>query len=121
LMALLAITALAIPFFFLKQRMIGLRTSVAPVLGGAVIAVAVYQACANYSAITGVESVVINRLPYLLLAVAVFGAAQARWLRARKPRIYAQIGATRVDEMAPLAETATDVAPFASVSRREVM
>jgi amino acid transporter len=122
LMALLAITALAIPLFFLKKRMLGLRTSLAPVLGGAVIAIAVYRACANYSAITGVESVVINHLPYLLLAVALFGAAQARWLRARKPRVYAQIGATRVDEdPPPLAETATIVAPFAGVSRRELM
>jgi amino acid transporter len=123
LMALLAITALAIPVFFLKQRMLGLRTSLAPVLGGVVIAIAVYEACVNYSAITGVESAVINHLPYLLLAVAVFGVAQARWLRARKPQIYARIGATRVDEnpAPPLAESATIVAPFASVSRREVM
>ncbi len=98
LMALLAITALAIPLFFLKKRMLGLRTSLAPTLGGTVMAIAVYLACANYSAITGVDSVLVNHLPYLLVIAAAWGAAQARWLRARRPHIYAQIGATRVDE-----------------------
>lgn len=123
LMALLAITALAIPLFFLKKRMLGLRTCLAPVLGGAVISFAVYLACANYSAITGVDSIVVNHLPYLLVVVALLGAVQARWLRAREPGIYVQIGATRVDEtaMPPLAEGAKIVSPFAIQRRPEVM
>jgi len=100
LMALLAVMALAIPLFFLKKRMFGLGRSAAPAIGGTVIAIAVYLAFANYSAITGVNSVVVNHLPYLLVVVALAGGAQARWLRVRKPGIYAQIGATRVDESA---------------------
>jgi amino acid transporter len=98
LMALLAITALAIPLFFLKRRIFGLRTSVAPVVGGTVIAIAVCLAFTNYAAITGVTSAVVNNLPYLLVMVALLGALQARWLRTRNPLIYSQIGATRVDE-----------------------
>jgi amino acid transporter len=114
LMALLALTALAIPLFFLKRRMLGLRTSIAPVMGGTVIAMAVCLAFANYSAITGVQSPVVNSLPYLLVVVASLGALQARWLRTKNPVIYAQIGATRVDEGAVgVAASARTVAPFA--------
>ena len=98
LMALLSIMSLAIPLFFLKRGLTGMRASVAPVIGGIVMAIAVYLAFTNYSAITGVNSVVVNHLPYLLVMVALVGAAQAQWLRARRPGIYAQIGATRVDE-----------------------
>lgn len=107
LMALLAVTSLAIPLFFLKKRIVGLRTSVAPAISGIVIAMAVYLACTNYSAITGVDSTLVNHLPYLLVIVAFAGALQARWLRARSPDVYAQIGATQVDEFAAGASIAT--------------
>jgi hypothetical protein len=60
----------------------------------------VYLAFVNYSAITGVDSVVINHLPYLLAAVAIVGAVQAQWLRICNPRIYSRIGATRVEHSA---------------------
>jgi amino acid transporter len=100
LMALLAVTALAIPLFFLKRGALGWGNTAAPAIGGTVIAIAVYLAFVNYSAITGVNSAVVNHLPYVLAAVALAGVAQAKWLRARRPDIYAQIGATRVDESA---------------------
>jgi amino acid transporter len=117
LMALLSVTALAIPLFFLKRGMIGLRTSVAPAIGGSLMAIAVYLAFVNYSAITGVDSIVVNHLPYLLAAVAIVGVVQARWLRAHKPAVYSQIGATRVefsdtDAGAPCAVSSGGAAPF---------
>ena len=111
LMALLAVTALAIPLFFLGRGMIGWRSSVAPAIGGSVMAVAVYLAFVNYSAVTGVNSVVVNHLPYLLAAVAIFGAVQARWLRVRNPAIYAQIGATRVEYSEVAASVAAATLP----------
>jgi amino acid transporter len=95
LMALLALTALAIPLFFFRQGMIGLRCTVAPAIGGSVMAVAVYLAFVNYSAITGVDSAVINHLPYLLAGFAILGALQAQWLKLNEPTVYSQIGATR--------------------------
>ena len=97
LMALLTVTALAIPLYFLRRGLIGWRSSVAPAIGGSVMGVAVYLAFVNYSAITGVDSAVINHLPYLLAAVAIVGAVQAQWLRVRNPRLYSRIGATRVE------------------------
>ncbi len=97
LMGLLAVTALAIPAYFLKRGMFGLRCSVAPGVAGLVMAVAVYLAFVNYAAITGVDSEVVNHLPYALAGVAIAGALQAFWLRLRKPIVYSRIGATRVE------------------------
>jgi amino acid transporter len=114
LMALLAITSLAIPLFFLRRRIFGLRMSLAPAIGGSVIAIAAYLACTHYSAVTGVDSTVVNHLPYVLVIVALAGTLQARWLRARRPAIYAQIGATQVDEYAaeaPISEPLQECRP----------
>lgn len=99
LMALLAVTALAIPIFFLKRQIVSFSTSIAPAAGGVMIAVAVCMAFANYSAVTGVDSVFVNHLPYLLIFVASVGAVQARWIRWRRPDLYVRIGASRVDDV----------------------
>jgi len=103
LMALLAITALTIPLFFARQGMFGLGVTLAPAVGGLVIAAATVLAFMNYSVLTGVDSVVINRLPYVLIALAAFGACQARWLQRRNPDLYLRIASTRIDERAQVA------------------
>jgi hypothetical protein len=109
LMALLAITALTIPIFFARRRMFGFAVTVAPVVGGLVIAAATVLAFLNYSVLTGVDSVVINRLPYVLIALAAFGTCQARWLQWKNPALYLRIASTRVDE-----ERGVTAAPNAS-------
>jgi amino acid transporter len=101
LMALLAVTALVIPIYFARQRMFGLAVTAAPALGGLVIATATVLAFLNYPLLTGVDSVVINRLPYVLIVLAAFGACQALWLRRRNPELYRRIGSTRIEERAP--------------------
>jgi hypothetical protein len=98
LMALLAITSLVIPIFFAKQRMFGAAVTLAPAVGGLVIATATVLAFMNYPLLTGVDSVVINRLPYLLVVLAIFGAAQAMWMRRNSPAAYERIGTTRIEE-----------------------
>jgi hypothetical protein len=45
-----------------------------------------------------VDSVVINRMPYALIALAAFGACQALWLRRKNPALYLRIASTRVEE-----------------------
>jgi amino acid transporter len=100
LMALLAITALTIPIFFAKRRMFGLAVTVAPAAGGLVIAAATVLAFLNYSVLTGVDSVVINRMPYVLIALAAFGACQALWLKRKTPALYLRIASTRIEESA---------------------
>jgi hypothetical protein len=100
LMALLAITSLVIPIYFARQRRFGLAVTAAPALGGLMIATATVLAFLNYPLLTGVDSVVINRLPYVLIALAAFGACQALWLRQRNPALYQRIASTRVEERA---------------------
>jgi amino acid transporter len=98
LMTLLAITSLIIPIYFAKQRMFGLKTTVAPALGGLMIGSATVLAFMNYHLLTGVDSVVINRLPYLLVALAIVGVVQALWLRRNDPVRYQRIASTRIDK-----------------------
>jgi amino acid transporter len=97
LMALLGITSLVIPVFFLKRGGATVANALAPACGGIVILIATVIAFMNYSALTGVASVVINHLPYLLIAVAAIGMAQGLWFRAQRPGIYHLIGSARVD------------------------
>jgi amino acid transporter len=98
LMALLAITALTIPVFFARRGMFGLAVTVAPGVGGLVIAAATVLAFLNYSVLTGVDSAVINNLPYVLIALAAFGACQARWLKRKNPALYLRIASTRIED-----------------------
>jgi amino acid transporter len=100
LMALLAVVALTIPIFFAQRGMFGFTVTLAPAAGGLVIAAATVLAFTNYSVLTGVDSVVINRLPYLLIALATFGVCQARWLQRRNPALYLRIASTRIEESA---------------------
>jgi amino acid transporter len=97
LMALLGLTATAIPVFFARRRIFGMARTVAPAVGGLVILSATAMAFRNYSALTGVDSAVINHLPYALIVLYLAGIAQALWLRARRPAIYVCIGSTQVD------------------------
>jgi amino acid transporter len=98
LMSLLAVTALVVPIFFARRGIYGLATTLAPAIGGLAIALATALAVANYSALTGVDSRIINSLPWLLVLCALIGVVQAHWLRTRSPGAYARIGASRVDE-----------------------
>src|SRR5262249_24260868 len=98
LMALLGVTALAIPVFFARRRQWGWGYTLGPLLGGLIILAATTVAFGNYSMLTGVDSAIINQLPYVLVFVAVLGVSQALWLRAHKGGQYAHIGSTRVED-----------------------
>ncbi|HVW70762.1 MAG TPA: APC family permease [Steroidobacteraceae bacterium] len=98
LMALLGITALAIPVFFVRKQIVRVPNVVAPALGGLVILAATTLAFLNYSALTGVDSAIINHLPYALFLMFLLGVTQALWLRARHYDAFVRIGSTRVDE-----------------------
>ena len=97
LMALLGLTALAIPVFFARRGMFGIARTVAPLIGGLVILAATTIAFMNFSALTGVDSAIINHLQYCHILIFAAGVAQAQWLRIRRPDEYARIGSSRVD------------------------
>lgn len=96
LMALLATTALGIPVFFIRRHIWDVRVTLAPTVGGLIIAMATILAVLNYSAITGVTSRTINNLPVGLVAIALIGIAQARWLLKNRPSTFLGIASTRV-------------------------
>lgn len=97
LMLLMAITALGIPIFFARRGEYGLATTLAPTIGGLTIVGATWLAVTNFTALTGVDSPVVNSLPWALAVVAVIGLAQALWMRAKRPQAYERIGASRVE------------------------
>lgn len=99
LMALLAVTSLAIPIYFARRGSFGWRVTVAPTLGGLIIMSATYLAVSRYEVLTGMDSTLINSLPWVLVIVAVAGFAQAQWLRVRRPDIYAAIGSSRIEDI----------------------
>jgi amino acid transporter len=98
LMALLATTALGIPVFFIRRRIWDIRVTLAPAVGGLMIAVATLLAVQNYSAITGVTSKTINNLPAGLVVIALIGVCQALWLLKNRPSTFNGIGSNRVDQ-----------------------
>jgi len=97
LMALLATTSLGIPAFFARRGTWGFSHTLAPTIGGCIIAVATLLAVRNYAAITGVTSPVINNLPFGLFAVAAAGLIQAAWLSKYRQDIFDRIGSNRVE------------------------
>jgi amino acid transporter len=97
LMALLGVTGAAIPIFFARRRQVSLGSSIAPAIGGLVILAATALAFVNYAALTGVDSAIINHLPYLLVLLFGLGVAQAVWLRQRRYEQFCRIGSTRVE------------------------
>lgn len=98
LMVLLALTSLGIPIFFARRGVYSLTTTVAPALGGIVIAAATWLAATNYTALTGVDSPLVNSLPWLLVVVAIVGFLQAQWMSTNRPQAYEKIGASRVED-----------------------
>jgi len=97
LMALLALTSRGIPVYFARQGIWNARCTLAPAVGGCIIAVSTVLAVRNYDALTGVPSGIINDLPAVLLVVAAAGIAQARWLLSYNPATYHRIGSNRVE------------------------
>jgi hypothetical protein len=89
---------LGIPVFFIRRRIWDLRVTLAPAVGGAIIATATLLAVQNYAAITGVTSKTINNLPVGLVAIALIGICQALWLLRNRPSTFNGIGSNRVDQ-----------------------
>lgn len=97
LMALLAITSLAVLAFFWRRGERGWAVTVAPALATAGLTAATVLALVNYPSLTGSTSDVINNLPWLHLLVIAAGIGVALWMRANRPDRYAAMGTTRVD------------------------
>lgn len=97
LMLLIVLTSFAIAVFFARRGEISIAKTAAPVAGGIVVGIASWMAITNYSALTGIDSPVVNSLIWVVPATALIGFCLAVYLRAAKPETYGNIGASRVE------------------------
>jgi len=86
-----------IGFFYHHEQRHWWRTLVAPLLGGIGLVAATVLIAANYSALTGSTSPLINSLPWLLVLAGIAGAGYALWLRTSRLEIYSAIAAAAPD------------------------
>jgi len=98
LMLLLTTTSLSVPIFFGRRGEFSPGKTLAPFVGGVLIAIATYLSLSNYSALTGTKLWIVNDLPLLFLPLAVAGVLHGLFLRARRPDLYAKVGSTHVEE-----------------------
>ncbi|MGW1893549.1 APC family permease [Streptomyces sp. NPDC002004] len=78
------------------------RTTLAPTLGFAGLAVATALVVVNFDTMTGTDNPVVDSLPWLLLVGAVLGPAYALWIRSAHPERYARLAGveTRLEKTA---------------------
>ncbi|MDZ5621140.1 APC family permease [Nocardioides sp. HM23] len=97
LMVLITTTSLAVLVFFARQGIFGWAQTVAPGLSLIGFGAITYFALSNFPAITGTDSAIINRLPYLHLLTVVVALVVALRARRERPDAYANMGRTLVD------------------------
>lgn len=92
IVALQAAAALAIlRFFRARPERHWWRTGVAPLLGFVGLVATAVLLISNFSLVTGTESAVVDRLPWLMALTAVAGLGYAWWIRSAHPDRYAAI------------------------------
>jgi hypothetical protein len=64
------------------------RTALAPAIGVGGLVYAAVLVLRNFPLLTGTSSAIVNGLPLLIAAAAVFGVCYALWLRKSKPTVY---------------------------------
>jgi amino acid transporter len=84
--------SLAVVGFFVKAKRGGLLTTrILPSIGALGLTVCLVLVVTNYGKLTGSDNPLVNGLPWLFLPLAAGAVVYARWLKARRPNIYAQI------------------------------
>jgi len=96
--SLSTVTSLSAAVFFARRGQFSISRTVAPLLAGLFLAVGTWLSLLNYKSLTGTEAEVINNLPYLFLLVIAFGCLHGRWLKVKRPAVFAGVGSTRVEE-----------------------
>lgn len=97
LMLLLTTTSLSVPIFFARRGEASFGKTLAPFVGGVLIAIATYLSLTNYSALTGTTLAIVNDLPFLFVPLAAAGFLHGLYLKWRRPALYARVGTTQVD------------------------
>jgi len=95
--ALLALTSLAVLVFFWRRGQRGWANTVAPAIGILLLGSATVLALVNYDAITGSRSTLINSLPVLHLVVIIVAVGVAVHAKKHRPAAYQSMGRTQID------------------------
>lgn len=93
-----------------------LREAVIPLLGFAGLVASVWLVVGNFSMLTGSTNVLVADLPWLVVAVVVFGLLAAAWLRSARRATYQRLGTAHLvtaSVAAPVAAPAPVPAPVA--------
>jgi amino acid transporter len=100
LLAVQAVTSLAIVAYFRRHRGGNPWTTlVAPIAGAALMAFSAFLLLANRGTLAAAEGVpFVEAIPYVVVAVFVLGAAGALWLRLRGSTSYEALGRIVIDE-----------------------
>ncbi|MFZ3561238.1 APC family permease [Streptomyces sp. BH055] len=99
---LLQVAAAAAIGAYVARRTERLRGTLAATAAAFVgLSVLVVLIVKNFDKLTGVSSPLINSLPWLLVLVALAGTVLGTWLRARRPAVYARIGADPAPQTRP--------------------
>jgi amino acid transporter len=95
-------SAAVISYFWVRKTHPGnvITTLIAPLLGGVAMLYVVWTLWDNRAFAAGyaANSLVFKAGPYVILAVFVVGLAYAVWMRFAKPRAYAEIGRTVIED-----------------------
>ncbi|MFF4625130.1 APC family permease [Nonomuraea jabiensis] len=97
LLSLVTLTSISVVVFFARRGEFGWVHTVAPVLAAVALGVCAILALANYEAVTGTTSTVINNLPWILVVVVAAAVIVANWTRVKDPERYARMGSTRIE------------------------
>ncbi|WP_320669799.1 APC family permease [Patulibacter defluvii] len=97
LLALMATTSVAIAALLWRKGRRGWAATACPAIAAVGLGAATVLSITNYPQLTGSDSSVINALPWLHVPLVLAGLAIAHRIRTRRPAVYAQLGATRVE------------------------
>jgi len=87
-----AVTVSVLAFFHGRPDRHVWRTGLAPLLALIGLGAAFVLLLANFSVVTGTNSALVNRLPWLMVLATVAGVGYACWLETHAPRRYAAVG-----------------------------
>lgn len=84
--------SLAVVGFFVKaKRGHVMTTRILPTLGALGLTACLYLVTNSYEKLTGSDNALVNGLPWVFLPLAVVALVYARYLKAKRPNVYAQI------------------------------
>ncbi|NBB47031.1 amino acid permease [Rhizobium sp. CRIBSB] len=92
ILAMQTACSLAVIGFFVKaKRGNVVTTRILPAIGALGLALCLALVVNSYGKLTGSDNPLVNGLPWLFLPLTVFALLYARWLKVKRPNVYAQI------------------------------